>query len=146
MGHQEDGKMTKTKDERTRGGEQDLVNPCIGEAGCQAPGNHTTPGETRWDQRSPSVKKNADLLADLFVTKMTVGNPRRHLPLLDMECNQVATTVEVTREHVERLLRGFDVGKATGPDCASPQALKHCASKLSGSLSEVIKTCLEENS
>ena len=92
-----------------------------------------------------SSREKAELLADLFATKMAVSDPLRPPPQLNLECNDPVTMVEVTTEHVEHLLREIDVKKATGPDDVSPQVLKHCAGELSGPLSEVFKACLEEN-
>ena len=106
----------------------------------------TIPPLTKPDSSTAtSSKEKAELLADLFAAKMTVGDPRRQPPQLNLECDQPVTTVEVIQEHVEHLLRGIDVKKATGPDNVSPQVLKHCAGELSGPLSEVFKSCLEEN-
>ena len=92
-----------------------------------------------------SSREKAELLADLFSAKMTVPDPTRPPPRLTQECDQLLTTVEVTQERVERLLREVDIRKATGPDDVSPQVLRHCSSELAGPLSEVFKACVREN-
>ncbi len=90
-------------------------------------------------------KEKAELLAELFSNKMTVDDPTRSPPQLDLESDQTVMTVEVTQEQVERLLRAVDVKKATGPDNISPQVLRHCASELAGPLSQVFSACVGGN-
>ena len=58
-----------------------------------------------------SSKERADLLADIFSAKMTVADPNRLSPQLAQECYQVITTVEMTQERVEHLLRAVDTRK-----------------------------------
>ena len=91
-----------------------------------------------------SSSEKAELLAGLFAQKMTVEDPRRTPPRLETECDELVTTVEVTQEQVERLLREVDVRKATGPDDVSPQVLRNCAAELAGPLSQVFRACVEE--
>ena len=95
--------------------------------------------------RVTGSSEKAEMFADLFAAKMTVGDPGRPPPQLDLECNQLLTSVEVTREHVEHLLKAVDPKKATGPDDVSAQVLKHCAFELSGPLTKVFRACLMEN-
>ncbi|XP_063879421.1 uncharacterized protein LOC135110724 [Scylla paramamosain] len=61
---------------------------------------------------------------------MEVDDPERSPPLLEQQCRETVTKVEVTQGLVERLLQGLDVQKATGPDNISPHVLKQCARKL----------------
>ncbi|KAK4317340.1 hypothetical protein Pmani_011604 [Petrolisthes manimaculis] len=99
--------------------------------------HETIPPLTRLDgTTATSSKEKADLLADHFSTKMTVADPNRPPPHLAQECDQEITTVEVTQERVEHLLRAVDVRKASGPDDVSPQVLRHCSSELAGTLTE----------
>ena len=76
---------------------------------------------------------------------MTVEDPRRPPPCLEQEAAQAVTAVEVTKEKVVCLLRGVGIRKATGPDDVSPRTLKHCTSELAGTLFQVFKDYLEEN-
>ncbi|KAK4290453.1 hypothetical protein Pmani_036646 [Petrolisthes manimaculis] len=88
----------------------------------------TIPPLTRLDgTTATSSKEKADLLADIFATKMTVADPNRPPPQLAQECDQEITMVEVTQGKVEHLLRAVDVRKASGPDDVSPQVLRHCS-------------------
>ena len=86
----------------------------------------------------------ASLLAELFAKTMTVDHPERLPPRLPQETHRTVTTVAVTREQVEKLLKAVEVGKATGPDHISPRVLKHCARELSGPLSDVFTSCVRE--
>ncbi|MPC17900.1 hypothetical protein E2C01_010770 [Portunus trituberculatus] len=61
-------------------------------------------------------REKAEMLAGLFSAKMTVTDPTRPPPQLVQECDQILTSVEVTHQHVERLLRAEDIRKATRAD------------------------------
>ena len=52
-----------------------------------------------------SSREKAELLAEYFAVKMTVGDSRRPPPRLEQEAPQTVTAVEVTREKVVCLLR-----------------------------------------
>ena len=92
-----------------------------------------------------SSKEKTHLLADIFSAKMTVADPNRPPPQLAQECDQTVTTVVVTQERVEHLLKAVDVRKASGPDDVSSQVLRHCSSELAGSLTEVFTSCVQED-
>ena len=94
---------------------------------------------------STGSREKADIFADLFATKMMVRHPERPPPRLTPECDQTVTSVEITRGHVEQLLRATDTRKATGPDNVSPHVLKKCAHELSGPLTMIFNACLREN-
>lgn len=66
-------------------------------------------------------------------------------PPLEQECEQLITTVEVTQEHVECVMRVVNVKKATEPYDVGQQVLQHCATKLAGPLSDVFAACVREN-
>ncbi len=55
-----------------------------------------------------SSKDKAQLLATLFTGKMEVDDPERSPPLLEQQCRETVTKVEVTQGLVERLLQGLD--------------------------------------
>ncbi|XP_063884696.1 uncharacterized protein LOC135113371 [Scylla paramamosain] len=92
-----------------------------------------------------SSKDKAQLLATLFAGKMEVDDPERSPPLLEQQCRETVTKVEVTQGLVERLLQGLDVQKAAGPDNISPHVLKQCARELAVPLTTVFSACLWEN-
>uniref|UniRef100_A0A0P4VTV9 Reverse transcriptase domain-containing protein n=1 Tax=Scylla olivacea TaxID=85551 RepID=A0A0P4VTV9_SCYOL len=106
----------------------------------------TVPPLTRPDGTvATSSKDKAQLLATLFAGKMEVDDPERSPPLLEQQCRETVTKVEVTQGLVERLLQGLDVQKATGPDNISPHVLKQCARELAVPLTTVFSACLWEN-
>lgn len=92
-----------------------------------------------------SSKDKASLLAEFFAKKMSVDDPRRSPPHIPQETCHTVTSVPVSQEQVERLLKEVDVSKATGPDDISPRVLKQCARELSSPLSTVFESCLREN-
>lgn len=75
-----------------------------------------------------SSKEKVQLLVSLFAWKMKVDNPGESPPHLELQCKETITKMEATQVLVERLLRGLDTQKATGPYNLSPQMLKHCPS------------------
>ena len=106
----------------------------------------TVPPLTRPDGTvATSSKDKAQLLASLFARKMEVDDPDRSPPLLEQQCGETVTKVEVTHGLVETILRGLDAQKATGPDNVSPHVLKHCARELAAPLTAVFSACLREN-
>ena len=106
----------------------------------------TIPSLTRQDDTTAtSSKEKADLLVDIFSTKMTVVDPNRPPLQLAQECDQVITMVEVTQERVEQLLRAVDIRKTSRPDDVSPQVLRNCSSELAGFITEVFTSCAQEN-
>ncbi|MPC51428.1 putative protein in type-1 retrotransposable element R1DM [Portunus trituberculatus] len=60
-----------------------------------------------------SSTDKATLLAEYFANKMMVDDPARPAPQLAQETDNTVTTVLVTEEQVERLLRAVDESKAT---------------------------------
>ncbi|XP_063878077.1 uncharacterized protein LOC135110016 [Scylla paramamosain] len=65
----------------------------------------TVPPLTRPDGTvATSSKDKAQLLATLFARKMEVDDPERSPPLLEQQCRDTVTKVEVTQGLVERLL------------------------------------------
>ena len=75
---------------------------------------------------------------------MQIDEPNRLPPTLPRETDHTITSVLVTAEQVEKVLREVDVGKATGPDNISPRLLKNCAKELSVPLAQIFAACLEE--
>ncbi len=69
----------------------------------------------------------------------------RSPPLLEQQCRETVTKVEVTQGLVEHLLQGLDVQKATGPDNISPHVLKQCARELAVPFTTVFSACFPEN-
>ena len=104
----------------------------------------SVPPLTRPDgSTATSSEDKAALLAKIFAEKMQVGDPNRPPPVLPREADHTITSVLVTAEQVEKVLRDVDVGKATGPDNISPRILKNCARELSGPLATIFAACLE---
>ncbi len=103
----------------------------------------TVPPLTRPDRTvATSSTDKAQLLATLVAGKMEVDDPERSPPLLEQQCRETVTKVEVTQGLVERLLQELDVQKATGPDNINPYVLKLCARELAVPLSTVFSACL----
>ena len=105
----------------------------------------SVPPLTRPDgSTATSSEEKAALLAKIFADKMQVGDPNRPSPVLPQETGHTITSVLVTAEQVEKVLRDLDVGKATGPDNISPRVLKKCARELSSPLAIIFSACLEQ--
>ncbi|XP_042231254.1 uncharacterized protein LOC121872535 [Homarus americanus] len=61
---------------------------------------------------------------------MTVAEPNRTSPLLQLECEEQLTTVAVTQKKLKRIIRKVNVRKAVGLDNISLYVLRHCANEL----------------
>ena len=64
--------------------------------------------------------------------------------MLPPETDLSVTSVPITAELVEKVLKEVEAGKATGPDNISPRVLKSCAKELASPLAHIFSACLEE--
>ncbi|KAG7158157.1 RNA-directed DNA polymerase from mobile element jockey-like 31 [Homarus americanus] len=74
--------------------------------------------------------------------EMTVPEPNRTPPLLQLECEEQHITVAITQKKPNVNFEKITLKKTVGPDDLSPYVLRHCANGLAGPLSTVFNTYL----
>lgn len=87
-------------------------------------------------------QEKAELLADLFSAKMTIGEPNRPPPALPRLCSDRLQHIDITEGRVYKLLKSINTKKAIGPDNTSPHVLKRCARELALPLKLLFSSCL----
>ncbi|XP_063845411.1 uncharacterized protein LOC135091588 [Scylla paramamosain] len=91
----------------------------------------TVPPLTRPDGTvATSSNDKAQLLATLFAGKIEVDNPEKSPPLLEQQCRETVTKVEVTQGLVERLLQGLDRSSRSDPKNYRPISLLSVVGKV----------------
>ena len=107
--------------------------------------DETVPPLTRDDGTvAVTSAEKAELLASFFADKMSILDPHRAIPMLDLRTNARLCTLQVKINKVEHILRNIDINKAIGPDNISPYILKRCATQLAPPLACIFNTCINQ--
>ena len=89
-------------------------------------------------------KENAELFNDFFTMQYSLVHNNSELPsVLTKKTCKLLSTVELSTNHILKILRNLNPSKAHGHDMISIRMLKICDESICKPLSIIFRSCLE---
>ena len=92
-----------------------------------------------------SASDKAKLFAENFSKNSNLDDLAISLPVFPSKTNLKLHNISVTSKMVKKVIRNFDLSKASGRDCIPVVVLKNCEPELSYILAELFNKCLKES-